>query len=381
METVIIIGVVAGVITILGFATGIFRWLWRKALDLLNYLRRFRVDVPRDTIRAVPQPHRLRWVQINIKGATAMRLEGWWYVTNVSDRAIQITSVQLKRLNILGSVALSDDRSHTAGHREIPPQKTYAALTTFSIQPPKRKAPHRFRAKLAFADQYGNKFVTQPVSFEYESTEVREERKVPTEKLHTIENEVEKAVVAVLKSETYRYAECGRRVGGLGSIHIIQNGKSIAGLGTEWRSADSPDNQSILPASEESPIVSDNAATLITMYENLDEEDPRSVFTTALTNRVSGTNEYASVAYFILYVLFKLGHLSTAIDAAIQSLTPNKHGSGDFLMLLDGLLRFEHKSFSPDDLDLVGEYVSGLKEHTFRIEERIAAIRVRRLNS
>ena len=55
------------------------------------------------------------------------------------------------------------------------------------------------------------------------------------------------------------------------------------------------------------------------------------------------------------------------------------HGFSDFLIMLDGLLRFDHPSFTEKDLDEIERFLEGLEEYTFRIPERLVAIRAARL--
>jgi hypothetical protein len=65
----------------------------------------------------------------------------------------------------------------------------------------------------------------------------------------------------------------------------------------------------------------------------------------------------------------------TGIRAGGLHFVDGEFGFNDLLRLLDGLLRFEHPKFTPDLLDEVERFIEGIHEHTFRIRERIAAIR------
>jgi hypothetical protein len=57
-----------------------------------------------------------------------------------------------------------------------------------------------------------------------------------------------------------------------------------------------------------------------------------------------------------------------------------RYGFSDLLGMINGLLRYEHQSFTDIELDLLEEFISSLKEHTFNIEEKINSIRAFRLN-
>ena len=48
------------------------------------------------------------------------------------------------------------------------------------------------------------------------------------------------------------------------------------------------------------------------------------------------------------------------------------------MLLLDGLLRFEHRRFSDMMLEDVEQFISGLDDYTFGIPERLAEIKRRR---
>ncbi len=56
-----------------------------------------------------------------------------------------------------------------------------------------------------------------------------------------------------------------------------------------------------------------------------------------------------------------------------------RYGLSDLLGLINGMLRFDHNSFSDNDLEALEEYVSGAKEYTFRIREKINLIRALRV--
>ena len=200
------------------------------------------------------------------------------------------------------------------------------------------------------------------------------------EAIYSIKNEIEKEVASVLKTEIERYKECGRRVGGLGSVRL-KNSNS-PGMGTEWRKADSPINNSIEINPQKDYIISENAQALIKLFESLENENDREIFVNSLLNRLSREKEYAPVGYLIFLVLFRINKLEMAFDVAKEKLYKDSgYGFSDALSLLDGLLRFEHGEFSKDLLEKIELFIDGLDEHTFQILERLSAIRTfRRLN-
>jgi hypothetical protein len=56
-----------------------------------------------------------------------------------------------------------------------------------------------------------------------------------------------------------------------------------------------------------------------------------------------------------------------------------RHGYSDALGVINGLLRYEHQSFTENDLDDIEEFVTNIDEHSFQIEEKINSVRSYRL--
>jgi len=91
---------------------------------------------------------------------------------------------------------------------------------------------------------------------------------------------------------------------------------------------------------------------------------------------------YACVAYLIVLVLWKIGLLGEALEAAMFGLPEDDRkdfGLSNALMMLNGLLRYRHPDFTPDMLDTIERFLQGSQEHSFRIPQKIAAIRAQRL--
>jgi hypothetical protein len=166
------------------------------------------------------------------------------------------------------------------------------------------------------------------------------------ESLHLIFDSVEKEVAAVLTAELSRYQQCGRRVGGLGSVQTTYRNETFAGIGRDWRAPDSPKNQSIVLDPDAARIDSDNADALQKFYDRLAAKE-RQRFVWALRNRLWKNTEYAPVGSFILLVLHRVGHSSAVLLVAKGQLEGDKaSGFSDLLRLLDGLLRFRTRVFA-----------------------------------
>jgi len=195
------------------------------------------------------------------------------------------------------------------------------------------------------------------------------------ETVSDIVNPVEREVVAVLQAEVYRYKDCGRIVGGLGSIKTTYQGRSYCGIGTEGRKLGSPELQSIVSDPENAKIESDNASALIKFYSTLDDQK-KNDFESSLINRLSRETPYASIGYFILFVLYRIGHLKKALERAKNELQGDSaYGFSDFLRLLSGLLYYEYPNLSTGMLNDIEQFLGGIKEYMFKIPEKVSAIR------
>ena len=90
---------------------------------------------------------------------------------------------------------------------------------------------------------------------------------MPTlETVSSISNSIERQVATVLQAELGRYDKCGRRVGGLGSIHLVVNGHEIMGVGNDSWNPNSPRNQSISESPETCELRSDKLEALMAYY-------------------------------------------------------------------------------------------------------------------
>ena len=145
------------------------------------------------------------------------------------------------------------------GMYDIPPGETRNVSCDFWLEPPVVKASEPFTAhSVLFIDQFGNRHAVKRVRFRSMAADIRPLPKEPEEFPYELSDPVEKEVVSVLKAELSRYQMCGRRVGGLGSVHIVYQGRPMTGVGSDsWR-ADSPVNQLIVPDPDAAELKSDN---------------------------------------------------------------------------------------------------------------------------
>jgi hypothetical protein len=279
-----------------------------------------------------------------------------------------------------GVVLIRYPDRNTFGSPPILPGATTEVIGDFTLRDVKIDDGATLTTLIVMVDQYGNEHKVKKARFRSPSKRVPKETPPPQEQIHEISNPVEKKVVSVLKSEVNRYEECGRRVGGLGSIQTVSKDSIAKGVPSDSRPSDSPNEWRIETNSEATTIVSDNATALLGLYGSLQSSDEKKVFADSLTNRIWRTSEYAPIGYFIFFVLFRIGRTAEALAKAKRDLMDDKAwGFSDLLRLLSGLLKVEHRRFSDDMLDQVERFVENVQEDTFLIPERIAAIHALRL--
>jgi len=211
---------------------------------------------------------------------------------------------------------------------------------------------------------------------------MRPQPKEPEEFPYEIADPIEKEVVAVLKAELGRYGMCGRRVGGLGSVHIVYRGNAFTGVGSDGWISDSPANQVIVGDPDAATLKSDNLEALVKYYQALGSDEERVRFAKALLDRLDATRGYLAASYLIVAVCWSVGLLPDALRKAKRDLPSGESrvfGLSNVLMLLNGLLKYRYPDFSNEMLDEVERLTHGLGEHPFMIPAKIAAIRALRL--
>ena len=207
--------------------------------------------------------------------------------------------------------------------------------------------------------------------------------------------------VPITEDEISRYKKYGRSTGELGSVYALHQGRKIKSVYQDgWTSSKSGDRQEIVSDPENSRVYTENGDSLVEFYGSLHEDADKELFVNSLLSRLDREKEYYCVSYLIIYVLFKIGKLSEGLEAARSGLPPRptlldilfrrkpaekllephqRHGYSDVLGMINGLLRYEHQSFSDNDLDIVEEFIMNTDEYTFQIEEKINSVRSYRL--
>lgn len=374
--------------------SGVGQWILDKLLPPVVgelFKRRHREgQPPRETIRAYCE--RADWSEGSIGDQPAMQFVSDWRLTNITNRPIEIWTARprlplrfrglipwLPRPILMGEwITVRHPRSelHSSQH-PILPYATSEARAVFWIRPPFRKPREDIVLDMFLVDQFGNAHRTRRVCFR--GPPLPKADPAPSlEALHSLSSQLEKDAASVLKNELTRYRVHGRPSGGLGSVGVGNRG----GIPTEFHRLNVIEEQLLEVTALAEAIESDNVTALLNRYSRLATDDEREDFRGFLLARLSRATEYAPVGYLTMLFFFRIGRLGEALDKAKQDLMgDSKYGFSDLLRLLDVMLRYEHNTVTEDQLDTIERFLEDITEHTFRIRERLAAIRAGRLRS
>lgn len=330
---------------------------------------------PVATLKLVPQYNQNRWSPGSLRGMPITHLVCSLYVSNVSNVNVFVCRAMLRKRKVEGSVFVRRSDRDIYGSYPIPPGHTTEMSIDFVVPLIICKKNKPYNSSVDVIDQFENKHRVHNIKFLPIPETKEEPPRPPLEIISEIQDPIEKSTVAVLQAELDRYRNCGRRVGGLGSIVTTYKGQTFHGMGTEWRKPDSPELQSVVPDPDNAKIESDNASILIKLHSSL-SVDQKNIFTDTLLKRLSRETAYASIGYFVLFVLFCTGNLSKALTAAKEKLQNDEtYGFSDLLILLNGMLRYEYPKFTVEMLDDIERFIKNINEHTFNIQEKINVIR------
>ncbi|MCU7795633.1 MAG: hypothetical protein KZQ75_00740 [Candidatus Thiodiazotropha sp. (ex Myrtea spinifera)] len=326
-----------------------------------------------------------------------MQIVTYWYVTNTTDKPVNILNAYIKKPLTQGLVLIKDVHSDYHGSYPIPPNTTTDLQADFWIAPPIGKEGKDLTVDIIFVDQYGQKRKLKHTVIPSDKRKATDPKKLEEEAVYKLEHDVEKQVAAVLKDEINRYKKYGRSSGQLGSVYATHQGRKITSIYQDgWTSSRAGERQEIVIDPENSQVTTENGDSLVGYYNDLKEGADKELFINSLISRLDREKEYYCVSYLIIYILFRIGRLSDGLVAACiglevkptlmdiilrrkpteKLLEPHqRYGYSDTLGMINGLLRYEHQSFSNDELDNVEEFIANTDGHTFQIGEKINSIR------
>src|SRR5262245_15536680 len=110
-------------------------------------------------------------------------------------------------------------------------------------------------------------------------------------------------------------------MGGLGSLNIGLQSEPKHGFTSEGQIP-----SLLFDKSDPNVILSPNATLLLRFYSTLNEED-KNRFAAFLISELRQDSDYVSIAYFIFFVLYRIGRLIDSLIMARKALVgDDKHG-------------------------------------------------------
>lgn len=347
----------------------------------------------RKTFHVTPFAQKCDWSSAKQgDGSIVTQISAHFSVKNQSATPLGLTSARVISPKIRGEVLVGmvtvreqhghmHGTAHTSGYR-IAPGTALPAHALVMIRGLPRGAEDRdLDVTFGISDEDGNEQRVRVVCKGMRKPKP-DDKPVPLEALHEVSDPTEKDLAAVLQSEVSRYEKNGRDGGGLGSVHMVYRGRAMSSFGGDSWTPHSPANQEIAADPQNAILRSDNLDALDALFARLATDDERERFAKALLDRLDEDKGYARVAYLIVCVLWRIGLLEESLEAVKFGLRENDmktHSLSNVLMMFNGLLRYRHPDFTPQMLDTLERFLQGSDEHAFRIPQKIAAIRARRL--
>ena len=165
----LIISIVVGVLTILGFVTGVFKRAYSFFIVRLFQGSQANRYPPRKSIVIVPKPGKgnIWWHMGAQSGEPSMQVVARYTVTNITEHEILLPVARMKKPRIYGAAFVKDAHSQYYGGYGIPPRHTTDLSLYFWIMPPLKAEGEAFLADIAILDQFGNEHWIKGVEFLY----------------------------------------------------------------------------------------------------------------------------------------------------------------------------------------------------------------------
>ncbi len=178
--------------------------------------------------------------------------------------------------------------------------------------------------------------------------------------------ELQKKIDIVLDEEKRAYVAKGRIKGGLGSMNI-----GLQSMPNNGWSVDGEIPKLLFDKSDSNVISSPNATILLKLYSSLDEEGKKA-FASYLTTNLRKDSPYVSVAYFIFFVLYRIGETVWALEFARKALSGDAvHGYSNLLGALSMIISREYLHIDQKTYDSIKLVLQGDSEYNFQLTEKI----------
>ncbi|MBN1263462.1 MAG: hypothetical protein JW991_03855 [Candidatus Pacebacteria bacterium] len=345
----------------------ILKWFYKKLPFELNKKRKLGV------VESSWQEH--TWEYAKHRDEDVVALHTHWQITNTLPYNLTVLNAFLvKPEKIKGSVMIKNYKSDIWGHYPLPSGYTTNLNITFVIDKKYIKKPTQIlKTKIDIQDPIGRKHRINDVFIKPIHKRKTKKEHLLVEDSSKIRDDIEKQVVAVLKNEVEQYRARGRKEGRLGTVEWPRG--SI-----EWRGADEKIKY-LYENSNKGNVTSEHVSALLTLYSSLSKTNKDKIIN-ALVKRIDKKTEYRDIGYLIIFFLFEVKRLKIGLDATLKKLKGDKANAfGDVLRMLDFLLAFRYEEFERPELDEIEAFVYSTEEHSFKIKERINAIRVKNMIS
>lgn len=179
-------------------------------------------------------------------------------------------------------------------------------------------------------------------------------------------HDLHKKMTVVLDEEKRAYAAKGRRSGDLGSMNI--GTQSEPNLG--WTKVGQI-KELLFEESNSDVIKSPNATLLIKLYSTLDKEG-KGAFVAYLIGNLRRQGNYTEIGYFIFFVLYRIGEIESALQAARRNLSGDtQHGYSNVLCALSMVVSREYLEIDTRTYETIKLILTGDTEHDFNLKEKI----------
>jgi hypothetical protein len=187
--------------------------------------------------------------------------------------------------------------------------------------------------------------------------------------------DLHKKIELVLKEEVRSYSANGRIRGGLGSFNITLQSVPNSGWTTEGQIP-----QILFDKSDPTVISSPNANILFKLYSSLDH-DGKVAMKSYLVSHLRDDSSYASVAYLIFFVLYRIGEPLEALKYTQRGLSDVHitNGKSNLLGMFSMVISREYLEISPDVYESARLILQSAPEYPFWLEPKINIALLRHL--
>ena len=381
-----------------------------RALDLI--IATWRVHRRRKSLtralRFVPLHHRCWWHLAKQRDDSFISQIGLHVeASNVTDRPVRILRTRLVYPRARGGVAhaevllpMAGSPYHSSRHA-VPPHDVVTASVHIMARGILARQGKPLRVTLGLTDQFGDEYLLRRISIPTHDAPLAEmpfaERlnkawqrlttsdfasrgkpeavaeAIPAEWDHNGKYE---EVDVILNEEQRNYAACGRERGGLGSLNVGLQSEPNAG----WTETTGDLPTLLWDRADAKAIGSPNAATLMKLHQAMAPSD-REKLEAYLLSHLNKQSRYADVAYFIFFVLHRVGRTTDGLQAARSNLAGDKvFGYSNLLGTLSALVSREYCLMDPALFSSILAILDGDAEHNFRLTEKLNLARLRAID-